>query len=567
MGTQSMSKIKLLSPQLISKIAAGEVIERPAFVVKELIENSLDAGSTNITIEIEESGLKKIQVTDNGEGMSGEDLQEAVKIHTTSKIKEDTLLGISSFGFRGEALASIGAVSQLTIKSRIKKSAGGTQIKVRYGIFESIMPIGIPVGTTVIAENLFAHVPARKKFLKSSKTEFRHILDIVTKFALAFPNVRFQLIHNGKQIIDLAETDDVSRRIKFLFGDLIHNNLLPVLQNEGHIKLSGFVGHPQIATSKPSKQYLYVNGRSITNKHINLAISESFFSLLSRDQYPAYVLFVETPPETIDVNIHPRKELIAFFDDKKVFEIVTKSLEQTLKKNNLSFQPSWKLNVGESRITESFAGNVLREKSQEWDITSLGKIDSGSGILQVHNTYIVMQTKNGVVIVDQHAAHERILYEKLLTEFQKQKKKKQSFILEESVSLDLSLVDAELLRSSLGQFQKLGFDIEEFYENSFKVISVPLLFKDRDIQVTISELLEELLERKTVSDIDNLSQKMIAFLACRSSVMAGDKLSEKQMIKLIKELAITQSNITCPHGRPTRIEMNTQDLNKMFKRE
>lgn len=563
-----MSKIKLLPPHIISKIAAGEVIERPAFVVKELVENSLDAGATHISIEIEESGLKKIQVSDNGEGMSGQDLQEAVKIHTTSKIKEDTLLGISSFGFRGEALASIGAVSQLTIKSRIKKSAGGTQIKVRYGIFESIMPIGIPVGTTVIAENLFAHVPVRKKFLKSSKIEFRHILDTVTKFALAFPQVRFKLSHNRKQIIDLTETDDIERRIKFLFGDLIHNNLLPVLYNEGHIKLSGFIGHPQIATSKPSKQYLYVNGRSITNKLINGAISECFFSLLPRDQYPAYVLFISTPPETIDVNIHPRKELVAFFDDKKVFETITNSLEKTLRRNNLLFQmPVWKTRNGENRITESIAGNILREKSQEWDITNLGKIDSGSGVLQLHYTYIVMQTKNGVVILDQHAAHERILYEKLLIEFQKQKKKIQSFVLEDSVALNLSLSDAELLRSSLEQFRKIGFVIEEFYENSFKVVSVPSLFKDRDIQTTISELLEELLERKTISDIDNLSQKMIAFLACRSAVMAGDKLSEKQMIKLIKELAITSSNITCPHGRPTKIEINLTDLNRMFKRE
>jgi DNA mismatch repair protein MutL len=280
-----MSRIKLLPDHIISKIAAGEVIERPAFVVKELIENSLDAHATSIKIEIEESGLKKIQVMDNGDGMNGEDLEEAVKIHTTSKIS-DELIGISSFGFRGEALASIGAVSVLTIKSRMKKSPSGTQIKVRFGKFESLMPIGLPPGTIVTAENIFAHVPARKKFLKSSKTEFRHIIDIVTRYALAFPSVRFELFHNGKSVIDLIETDDISRRVKFLFGDLIHTSLLPLSKKNSHVKLSGFVGHPQIATSKPTKQYLFVNGRSVTNKVINNAISESFFSILPRDQYP-----------------------------------------------------------------------------------------------------------------------------------------------------------------------------------------------------------------------------------------------------------------------------------------
>lgn len=561
-----MPKIKKLPDFLIGKIAAGEVIERPAYAVKELIENSLDANATSITIDIEESGLKKISITDNGEGMSSEDIAECYKSHTTSKIsEEDTLTGIRSFGFRGEALSSIASISHVTIQSRTVDESGGTQIKIKNGIFDSVAPVGIPVGTTITAQHLFNAVPARKKFLKSSRTEFRHILDVVTKYALAFPDIRIKLTHNGKSIIDLVETDDISRRVKFLFGDLIHNNLLPFSFEDGYIKIDGFIGHPQIATTKPSKQYIFVNGRSVNNKVISTAISESFDTLLPRDQYPAFVVYLSIPHEAVDVNVHPRKELITFFDDKRVFDTVKNTTSESLAKHNLTFHSiPWKLR--DRRITESFAGNILREESQNWDITHLGKIESGSGLLQLHNTYIVTQTAQGVILIDQHAAHERILYEKLLASFQKLKKADKSKKLEKRLPIELPVGDSEILRQYLDTLKKLGFDIEEFYENTFRVNAVPSLLKDRDIQKTINELLEDLLEKNTLSDIDSLSKKMIAYLACRSAVMAGDKLSQKQMQELIENLEKTPNNFTCPHGRPTKIEVSIKELNTLFKR-
>lgn len=563
-----MPKIITLSSDVVTKIAAGEVIERPAYAVKELIENSIDAGATSIIIDIEDSGLRRIQVIDNGEGMSKEDLQQCFLPHTTSKIKEaEELLGIKTLGFRGEALASIAAISNLSIKSREKTNPSGNLIEIYKGEIETIEPIGMPVGTIITVDDLFYPVPARKKFLKSKKTEFRHITEIVLQYALLCPTIHFVLTHNKKVIFDLPLKKEVHERIPMLFGNDLFEHVIPLSFEESFIKLSGFLGKPQISSSQNQKQYIFINGRRVSDTLISLAVKESYGTLLPVANTPVFFLYIGLPFEIVDVNVHPRKEQVSFINARMIFDAVKQAVTQTLADNNITFRLSQfsqepSLRKGETR---SFAGELLKEVVLPWDRTDIGERLRKLQLIQIQQTYLLLQTKKGLVIYDQHAMHERILFEQFVNAFETQKKKKENYELRKPITLQLSITEVQLFDEYKKSFEEIGFEIEHFQGESFVIRTVPILFKGRNVEKVIKEMLIDL-SQDLPKSMDMRTKRMLAFLACRSAVKAGDTLAQKQMEKMIGDLEKTPNNVTCPHGRPTKLAVDLGTLHKYFKR-
>lgn len=569
-----MSRIKKLSPLLISKIAAGEVIERPAYAVKELVENAIDAEANNIRIDIEKAGLQKISVQDNGIGMTQEDLELAVLPHTTSKLySAEALHSITSKGFRGEALASIAAMSDLTLQSRTKDTEGGTHIEVSQGNVLKIKPIGMPVGTTVIVENLFDPVPARKKFLRAPQTEFRHILDSIVTIALAHPEIRFFVTHNKKTILDIPRHKTLQERVHMLLGDTLFQHFIPVSFEESYITMAGFISKPQIH-STAGKQYFFVNNRRISDQKIAQTIKETYGTLLDPHTQPIVVLFFDIPHEMVDVNVHPRKEQVHFYHQQIVLQAIAQMISETLQQKNLTFQDKrWKKGSNSfddfllrDGSTKTYAGSLLRDEVKTQLVEDKKPIDVHHELAQFHNLYLVTQTDKGIMLVDQHAAHERVLYEEFTAAFAGKKTQRTQHVLHKAVLLNLSAVDAEIMRNNLHELQQLGFEIEEFTSNTFKINAVPELFQDRNITELLLEMIEDLSQEKSVKTIDIRSHRMLTYLACRSAIKSGDTLSDEERKNLLTKLSACKNSFTCPHGRPTHIEISLQELAKMFKR-
>ncbi len=563
-----MTKIIQLPEDIISKISAGEVIERPAYAVKELIENAIDANATIIEIHIEAAGLKKIIVQDNGEGMNKEDLKLSFLPHTTSKLRnEHELIGIRTLGFRGEALSSVAAVSTLTIRTRRHNDPGGTEVVVRNGKVESILPIGTPPGTIVTVNNLFLNVPARKKFLKSDKTEFRLITDIVTHFSLSYPLIHFVLTHNNKIILDLSKRQNLSDRIKVLLGQSLSQELLPLNFEDSMIKLIGFIGKPQSSSKQNQKQFLFINNRHVTDRMISLSVREAFGTLLPASSTPIFILYLELPPEIVDVNVHPRKEQVAFINAKQIFDGVKQAVTQVLQENNLTFNlAKFKFESSEKiGETTSIAGKYIKESVLPWNRNEAILFKPTNKLLQIHQTYILLETKEGLVLIDQHAAHERILFEEFMHSFEVNKKSKTSFEFPKPLTLSLSLKETQLMEEYIPYFENSGFSIEHFQGSNFVVRNAPIIFRGRNIEKIIRDMLSDL-EIEAIKSIDIRSQRMLTFLSCRAAVKKGDVLTSKQMKDIIKKLEVTSNNATCPHGRPTRIQISIDEIDKLFKR-
>ncbi|MEN9327910.1 MAG: hypothetical protein RI947_718 [Candidatus Parcubacteria bacterium] len=575
-----MGTIKQLPPALVSKIAAGEVIERPAYAVKELVENAIDSGADYIRIDIEQSGLKKIVVTDNGQGMDTADVALSVKPHTTSKLyTEDQLAGISTMGFRGEALSSLAAISSLTIKSKEKSASVGTIIELVEGQVEHIGTIGMPDGTVVIIEELFQNVPARRQFMKSGPTEFRHILDIIIAQSLAHPEIRFFLSHNKKVVLDIPQHQDIMERVKLSFGADIYHTLVPVQAESPYVTISGFIAKPQLSSKSQHKNFLFINNRSVKNKSIVSSIKESYGTLLQPQTYPIFVLFITVPYEVVDVNIHPRKEEVRFIHPESVHTALRDIITQTLATKDLTFYDArWKrshknlyatmraTSMVRDGGTDSYAAQLLRDEVMP-EGTMEVSLAASKDIFQLHNVYIVAQTTRGMVMIDQHAAHERVLYEQFLEAYNRQRLAADQYLLPVSVMLHLGVSEAETVREYSQMFLQLGFDIHEYGANTFIVTAVPRIFKDRNISELVSEMIADVMEGTKVKAVDSRTQRMLAYLACRSAIKAGDPLTKQQMRELITDLEKTPNNSTCPHGRPTKIEMSLAEWHRKFHRQ
>ncbi len=548
-------KIKILPKDVISKISAGEVVERPSSVVKELVENSLDAKASFIRIELEDAGLTKIMVTDDGEGMVKDDLVISVKPHTTSKLNNNDIHEIKHLGFRGEALSSIASISKLEIKSKANRSNKGAFLEIINSREQNISFVGMPTGTSVVVKDLFSNVPVRKKFLRRQTTELKKITDVVTKLALAHPKTGFILSHNGKVIIELRENQKKKDRIRDLLGEDFYFHLMPIKVNGESIELSGYIGTPQISTKSSHRQFLFVNNRPVESNLISSVVKEAYGSLLDPRAYPAFILFIEILPSLIDVNIHPRKEEVKFINKENIAQLLENSIKATLNKYDLTFRKRSTFKTAD--LQTAF---LLKEETTPWSVRKFSK----SEVLQIHDTYLVMQSDEGMMILDQHAAHERILYEQFLEKFET--RKKDTFKLKKPVLFELPVSEAVILEESLDILKKLGFSMEDFGKRSFKVSSVPEIFKTRDIFGLISEFVSDLAMEKKPDSLDEKSRLTISYLSCRSAIKAGDKLSKKERESLIKKLSKTKTNYTCPHGRPVRVEIPKDELERMFKR-
>lgn len=557
-----MPRITLLPPHIVAKIAAGEVIENPASIVKELVDNAIDAGSSEIRIELYDGGKEKISVKDNGSGMSREDVLLSYHPHTTSKITDEDLLHIHNLGFRGEALASIASVATLTIKSREAESESGTVAIVNATDKPQVYPLGMPVGTEIIVEDLFDRVPARQNFLKDTSTELRACIALITSYALAYPHISFSLIHEEKHIFSLpihAQTD----RVKTLLGQELHEQLIPISHQTEFGTISGFIGTPQTATPFSGHQYLFVNNRVVASNMVAPDIARAYSTLLEKMTHPPFILWLTVPHTHVDMNVHPRKETVRFLYENDILKLITLGIDTTLKAHNLSYKDRPEVDEPElqNREMDTHLARLLKgaQKLQNRLLTP-------SPVIQVHNVYLVTETPDGLLLIDQHAAHERILYEKFLHTFEHVQAERKIVELPNPIVIELSDEETILLESKQEVFATLGFELEPFGPRTFKVSSVPEIYKNRNFSKLIQEVLHDLVHDTGVEKIDHESKRTLSFLACRSAIKAGDELTEEEARTLIENLSQTTVPYTCPHGRPTHIELSKRDLDKLFKR-
>lgn len=553
-----MRTIHLLSAEIVALIAAGEVIERPSFAVKELIDNAIDAGASQIFVDLKDAGLSSIVVDDNGQGMSPEDVQVAWKLHTTSKIKNaDELRKVTSLGFRGEALASIAATCTLTIRSKKVTAPLGYEICVQNQKVIKEGNVGMPSGTRIIVEDFFATVPARQKFLKKPTTELRTIIDMVSGFVIAHPMVRFVLKNNGKSVIEFPTALSFKERLSDFLQEEAFSQYIPVKIQESYVTVEGYIGHPSQAMSTNSHQYSVVNHRRIVNSFIAEAVRDAVRELLPEKQYLPFFLYLTIPPELIDVNVHPRKELVEFVSASTVYSAIQEAIHQALLSNDLTFQSTLSGLKASGPLTTSIAGkflksSVLKEQAFTKDVTHL---------TQYHLTYIIGESLEGIFFVDQHAAHERILYEKFLHTFLMERKKNKTVPMQ--VSMHFSKSQQLIIEEYRVKLSELGFT----FNSNYMLTTAPALFSDREVLPIIEELLSDLAKDQTVHATDSLTHSMLTYLACRSAVKAGDALTMSEMKKILKELEASPNKFTCPHGRPTMIQVPVSDLHKLFKRQ
>ena len=578
------NKICVLPEGVAIKIAAGEVVERPASVVKELVENSLDAGSHRITVEVKGGGRELVRVIDDGCGMNREDAALALERYSTSKIsKLEDLEAIRSLGFRGEALPSIAAVSQLELLSRTQEESAGTRVRVEGGKVREVREAGCPSGTRISVRNLFFNVPARRKFLKTVTTEMGHISELVGRQALIQTDIFFQLIHNGQEVFTLPSEKSLRERIAILYGGEIAEDLIP-LNFESHLlKLKGFLTKPTQSRSRPAQQLFYVNHRPIRSRSISHALFEGYRTLLPTGRFPVAFLLLEISPSSVDINVHPTKREVKFREEGKIHDLIVEAVKSALGK--VSLIPEIKAERRETKIKEAVSKYLAREEkpSQLFDRLTLSKAtpslsplppgegikacpegsEGVGGLTQFHNTYIISQEEGKLIIFDQHAAHERILYERLKAASAQSGVQSQSLLF--PITLQLSPQETATLSRNLTAFTQIGFEIEEFGRDSFLLRGLPSLLDRGDPKQLLLDIIDDLAIGKKMGDTER-KEKLITIMACRGAIKAGDRLKPEEMSRLLRELAETSRPYTCPHGRPTMIKLTVEELEKKFRR-
>ena len=559
--------IKILTEETINKIAAGEVVERPASVVKELIENSLDARATSISVEIKTSGKNLIRVTDNGIGMGKQDALLSLSRHATSKINTaEDLENIDTLGFRGEALPSIKGVSRLMLVTRAVKEPAATKISASGGKILEVKETGAPLGTMLEVKNLFFNTPARRKFLKSNTTELTHIINVFSNYALVYTNCGFKLSHNNECITEVFTKDTLLDRIRVLYGNETADNVILLEFEKEDIKVSGYISKPSLTRPNRSSQFIFVNGRPITSRAINYAIYEGYNTLVPRGRFPVVFLFIEVLKNSLDVNVHPTKREVRFGNGRLIQEVVASGISKALQKAEfvpvVSFGstvdepvgvPTKFWNAGETSITREFQKelSIVQEKDNFYAV-------------QMNNSYIVSETQDGFEIIDQHAAHERLLYEKIKEGLQKKQSISQRLLIPLTIELDPA--EEKALRDKVPFLQELGFNIEDFGRHSVIIDMIPSTLNKIDITVFIKDMLSELKEIGHMHLNDNMRDAIIKITACRAAVKQGDKLDLIEIQKLLKEWKRLPRHYTCPHGRPAVIKMTKEELDKQFHR-
>ena len=615
----SKNKIQILPEQIANKIAAGEVVQRPESVVKELLENSIDAGAKKIEVIVKRAGKSFIQVIDDGEGMTGDDVVLSVQKHATSKIYSyDDLEAIKTLGFRGEALSAISAVSQIEIKTETIADDLGTVIKQDEEGKLAIDKGSFPKGTSVTVKNLFYNTPARRKFLKTDATELKHILDTFNRSALSNPSIYFKF-YNADELIYDFENGSLEERVKQVFADNMLDALLPVIEKTDFMNVHGFIGKPSLLKKSKGDQYLFLNARYIINKQVNHAVFTAFENFLEKGDYPFFILFLEIDPQRIDVNIHPSKLEAKFDDEKDIYNFILAVVKKTLGTNDLvpsmvfsevefseekifmnKFDPSGKNDFSDrpvtnrykhetqrfsddeiDRIFSSVVNGEIERKDAEYITHPFGRneekevfhttnqLDSESPteefpfIIQLHNKYILSQIKSGLMIIDQHVAHERILYEKALNRLDADIPFSQQLLFPKKIKLDPG--NYQLLQELNIHLNHLGFDIKFLAKDFIIIEGVPDDIKKGSEEKVLFEIIEEYLnnqKEKKLEEKDNLAKSY----SCHTAIKAGDKLSEKEMRLLIDQLFATTMPYVCPHGRPIVIKISLNEFDRRFGR-
>ncbi len=573
--------IRLLSSEVASQIAAGEVIERPASVVKELVENALDAGAKSITVSIAEAGRKLIEVADDGSGIASDELALAISRHATSKLsKADDLFHISTLGFRGEALASMGSVSRMVVTSKIAKSKAGARIKVEGGREGKVEAIGAPAGTVVRVEDLFYNVPARLKFLKTDVTERRAIDSLLTRYALAYPDVRFKLSEDTNVTLQTSGDGDRRAILAALYGVEVAKQLLEINSDEEGIKLSGYVSPTALTRSNRKDITFFVNGRWVQDTPLTAAFIQAYHTLLMVGRYPMGAVFIEIAPEEVDVNVHPAKAEVRFRNQDRIFGFVQRAVRRGL----LAYAPVpavapslWGTRAESSQqvgIDWTIAHDEAVESRETGDESQpLPTSDSRLPISnrvpllrligQIGATYLVAEGPDGLYLIDQHAAHERILFEKLMAQHDMRKIPSQSLLTPAVVQLPPA--SAKLLNEQLAVLTHFGFDVEDFGSNSFRVRAVPNLFAGSDPSAALRAIVEDFEEDE--APLQNEIEKKLAARVCkRMAVKGGQTLLPDEQRALLTDLENCDSPRTCPHGRPTMIHLSVDMLERQFGR-
>lgn len=579
------SRIILLDDHLISKIAAGEVIERPASVVKEVVENSIDAGATQITVEVEDGGRKHIRITDNGCGMTRKDAELALMRHATSKIKdEDDLAGIHTLGFRGEALASIVSVSRFELRTKTKESPVGTQI-VQYGAKErTVKDAGMPEGTAVTVGDLFFNTPARMKYMKSASTELGNIIDVITRYTLIYPEIYFKLVSNGNTLFTSPKTSDMQANIATIYGKDVAEDMLEIRYDKGQIKICGYISKPSLTRAGKRHQSVYVNRRYIKNKLIVRAVYDAYHTFLTVGRHPVFIVCIEIDPRIIDVNVHPAKTEIRIEKENELYEGVYSAVKSALEKSELIPEvkddgvqrkipaPYTRPNVPArtqhippraSSYTPKIAPRqaLIKETKEEIIFSKLPQMQI---IGQIGNAYIVAESGESMYLIDQHAACERVNYEKLRKDRGGKSHEVQALL--NPKIIELSQKDAVILNEKKELLKATGFDIEPYSDNSFSVRAIPVILGKEYSESNVTDVINDIIEVSKVTGIDKLKDSIIKMIACKASIKAGERLTDRQMVDILKELEMCDAPYTCPHGRPTIIEMTFKEIEKRFKR-
>lgn len=591
-----MSFVHVLDDNTINKIAAGEVVERPASVIKELVENAIDAKADRIEVEIMAGGTSFMRVSDNGIGMSREDAEKAILRHATSKIVQvDDLQAIATLGFRGEALPSIASVSRFNLQTRQAGAELGTEIKITGGKTTEIGVAGCNLGTTIRVEDLFFNTPARKKFLKTNNTESGRINEFIIKLAISHPEIAFKLINNNKSSLATPGRGDLKETLQSLYGASVGQSLLPLEFEDEDIKLWGFVSKPSAIRSSRSWQTFIVNGRIIASRAIAKAIDNAYHALIPKSGYPLIALNIEVPQHTIDVNVHPQKTEMKFEDESRIFKAVYKAvLDAVRPKGQVGqlgqlaaqadhVQQHVEKGLQELNFGQSVMNFPLREEkpamtwqegtialAQDKSVKSVQSVvdeeekSPTAGMIpigQVDDTYIIAQDGDSLYIVDQHAAHERVLFDR----FSAQAEHIPSQQLLVHLILDFSTHESQIIEENLELLAGLGFGLEPSGPNQFRLMEVPADVPSSQAEEFIREVLASMeeLHRPTAAE---LRQAVLATTACKAAIKAGFKLNYRQMEILLQELNDTAMPYTCPHGRPTIIKFSSDELAKMFKR-
>lgn len=578
-----MDKIIILDEALITKIAAGEVIENPASVVKELVENSIDAGATKIQIDLVEGGKSYIKVADNGDGMSSADVALSWQRHATSKLKDlHGLFSISTLGFRGEALASIAAVSELSITSRQEDDISGVCLKVTGGKQKSSEETGCPKGTIIEVKNLFFNTPARKKYMRSFELELGNISEIITKYALILPKIHFRLIHGGKEMIDWPAADEWLARISSVYGNKFARDLIPLHYARQELSVDGFISKPSLSRSTKEEQSIYVNGRYIKkNKAISDAINDAYKTIVMVNRYPVAILNLTIRPGMTDVNVHPQKSEIRIQDEKTLYNFILDAIKSAMDSNDLvpevmkeesvkkirDFAPGSVFDSGfkkqplhEGYDVEDSRQDLLVKEDEDISFARLPEMR----ILGIANmTYIITETKGNLFLIDQHAAAERILYEKFSDQLINKKVAVQQLLHPEVVELtpkqhSLAISQADLLFG-------LGYLYDDFGRNSVRVMSIPVILGRQFNKELFIDFIEDLSLKEKPDSLSKFFHARIARMSCRTAIKAGDEITLPQIKQYIQGLDENQV-YTCPHGRPIMIRWSFYELEKMFKR-